>query len=313
MLKFLAPTPLVEITKWASKQKSLVAVPFLGKDAVKLLPIPSGSILVTRFNVAAVKAGQVSPLEVIKLLKRGVKVHSYANLHAKVYVFGKRAFIGSANVSSSSKRLTEACIETTDLKIVGQVKSFIQELTGDLVTLEQAKKMVPLYPKDGERLFGLKVGPVGKKTSLTRAKVWVYTLINKHEWPNDALVESEKITPRVQKMIKKPKERQLGTVLWNRKPLFIVGDWVIWRWKTARGFSFECPAKVIEIHRVPRTNRHLVYVDQPIDFDELSLSKIKAKMKGYSSHINFTKGGLIRHPETALQLLRIWKQHQAVI
>jgi len=75
MNKFLTPQPLIEITKMALKQKSLVAVPFLGKDAANLLPIPSGSILVTRFIPSAVKAGQVSPLEIIKLLKRGVKVH----------------------------------------------------------------------------------------------------------------------------------------------------------------------------------------------------------------------------------------------
>jgi phosphatidylserine/phosphatidylglycerophosphate/cardiolipin synthase-like enzyme len=36
------------------------------------------------------------------MIKRGVRVFSVANLHAKVFVLGRAAFIGSANVCKRS-------------------------------------------------------------------------------------------------------------------------------------------------------------------------------------------------------------------
>ena len=311
--KFHAPHPWKEIQKHAGKQKSIVAVPFMGKDAAKMLPIPAGSILVTRFTPTSVKAGQVSPLEIIKLLKRGVKIHSYADLHAKVYVFGNRTFVGSANVSNSSQRLAEACIETTNSKLVAQAKAFIQELTGDLVTLEQAKKMVSLYPKDGERMYGFNSPSPKKRKHIAqpRSNVWLYSLINTGDWPEEANSELDKVKPSIEKKIKRPKETQLREVLWQRKPLFAVGDWAIWRWKTPRGFDFECPSKIIAIHAIPKTNKFLVFYDQPIDCAELTLAKLKPKMKGIATEAELVKGGLVRNPDVAIKLLRAWPHHQA--
>lgn len=83
-LKFHAPHPWPQIKKYAAKQKSWVAVPFLGKGSAIDLPITEGSVLVTRFNRESIKAGQVNPSEVLKLINRGVQVYNYSSLHAKV-------------------------------------------------------------------------------------------------------------------------------------------------------------------------------------------------------------------------------------
>src|SRR6266567_7372820 len=85
------------------RRRGYVAVPFLGTGAAKRLPLKRGDVLITKFDLATVRAGQVNPSEVVAFIKRGVEVHSVANLHAKVYVFGRVAFVGSANVSASSE------------------------------------------------------------------------------------------------------------------------------------------------------------------------------------------------------------------
>jgi predicted Fe-Mo cluster-binding NifX family protein len=51
--------------------------------------------LVVNASVAAVTSGQTSPQALLALHRKGVRIYSNAQLHAKVYVFGSKAFIGS--------------------------------------------------------------------------------------------------------------------------------------------------------------------------------------------------------------------------
>lgn len=83
---------------------AFVAVSFIGKGAASQLPLRAGDTLVTRCDEAAVKAGLVDPRELRRYLKCGVEVHAVANLHAKAFVFGKIAFVGSTNISMMSER-----------------------------------------------------------------------------------------------------------------------------------------------------------------------------------------------------------------
>lgn len=120
------------------------------------MPLKAGSVLVVDLSKKAVRSGQTCPQEIIKLLGKGVEVHSCSNLHAKVFVFGRRAIIGSANVSNHSKEdLIEAVIETTDADTVGSCKAFVDSLRGEHVDLDYAKRMAKIYnpPKfaGGER------------------------------------------------------------------------------------------------------------------------------------------------------------------
>ena len=71
-----------------------VAVPYLSGDATRRLNLQQGDILVTCFDDQNIKSGAVSPAEVLKYLRRGVEVHHCSDLHAKVYVSGRRAVVG---------------------------------------------------------------------------------------------------------------------------------------------------------------------------------------------------------------------------
>lgn len=127
-------------------RRAYVAVPFLGKDAAKRLPLRQGDVLITKFDLAAVRAGLVSPTDVVAFITRGVEVHSVANLHAKVYVFGRTAFVGSANVSASSEEsLIEAGCEVTSSDFVAACRAFVQSLRGEIVELKFARSLIPFW------------------------------------------------------------------------------------------------------------------------------------------------------------------------
>lgn len=127
-----------------ARQPAHVAVAYFGSGASRLLPLPSGSLLVVDGSAAAVKSGQTCPSDLLSLHRRGVRVHSVRNLHAKVYVFTDVAFIGSPNVSRHSQTvLLEAMLRTRRRAEVMAARDFVQSLcitelsANDLARLER--------------------------------------------------------------------------------------------------------------------------------------------------------------------------------
>ena len=98
---FLTQDIWPQLTKAISETRlrCAVAVAYFGKDASRLLPLPKGSCLVVDASERAVSSGQTCPADLIKLVERGVAVYSVPNLHAKVFVVGRTAYIGSTNVA----------------------------------------------------------------------------------------------------------------------------------------------------------------------------------------------------------------------
>src|SRR5664280_611037 len=125
----------------------LVAVPYLGENASRRLTLKAGDLLVVRLDLATVKAGQTSPKDVLAYLKKGVEVHKQGNLHAKVFVFGDTAIVGSTNVSATSEGLLEAAVETTAASVVASAKKFVRSLRGDVVTPEEAERLQKFYQR----------------------------------------------------------------------------------------------------------------------------------------------------------------------
>ncbi len=70
-------------------ESAAIAVPYLGEGGAKLIPLKQGSVLLTRYEPSALKAGQICPDDVIQLLRRGVRVFSHPALHAKLCVFAE--------------------------------------------------------------------------------------------------------------------------------------------------------------------------------------------------------------------------------
>lgn len=162
-----------------SPSPALVAVPYFCAGASDLLKVRIGSLLVIKFDREAIGSGQVDPREVVKAIKRGVEVHSCSNLHAKVYVFGNTAFVGSSNVSRHSENyLLEACVETTERRVVSNAKKFVRSLLGDKVGLEYAERMIPFYrPRLQSRTRGGRIK--GKKKTPSHSDLWLVSLVQR--------------------------------------------------------------------------------------------------------------------------------------
>ena len=129
-----------------SRQSCAVAVAYFGAGASRLLPLPKSSRLVVDASERAVASGQTCPADLSKLVKRGVKVYSVPNLHAKVFVLGRAAYIGSANVSNrSASQLIEAVIRTTETIAVRAARKFVRDHCLHELTPTVLKRLAKLY------------------------------------------------------------------------------------------------------------------------------------------------------------------------
>jgi len=130
----------------AHKGPSDVAVAYFGQGVTKLLTLARGSRLVVDASEQAVKSGQTHPASLLALHRKGVSIFSVKNLHAKVFVFGRTAFIGSANVSErSARQLFEAVVRTTDTRVVRDARDFVRESCIDPLRTEHLRTLQGIY------------------------------------------------------------------------------------------------------------------------------------------------------------------------
>lgn len=121
--------PRINESVRSQSKQVIAAVAYVGIDAPDLLPLRRGDLLVCNASKAAIKQGSTSALALEKFSSRGVLIFSQPRLHGKVVCLSKRAFVGSANVSSRSKNdLYEAVIETTNKKLVASARKFVLDL-----------------------------------------------------------------------------------------------------------------------------------------------------------------------------------------
>ena len=145
--------------------KSFVAVAYFGTGASKRLPLKKGSILVVDATDKAVKSGQTNPSELKKLQDKGVRIFSSPNLHAKVFVFGEVAFVGSTNVSENSEDVySEASIRCEQISVVSQARQFVRSLAINEMGPSRLEKLIKIYnsrkrSKEGAKKKKKQIGP----------------------------------------------------------------------------------------------------------------------------------------------------------
>lgn len=151
----------VELRKAARKSRTLAAaVAFVGRNARSVLKWPSGTRLVTALTEDRVKRGATSAKGVKQLVGDGVSVRVHPDLHAKVYVFDRVAFVGSANASESSTRLEEAAVILTKPAEVRAARAFVANLWRGASAVDQ--RLLSHLAKLEPKWVGVPVG--GKKT-----------------------------------------------------------------------------------------------------------------------------------------------------
>lgn len=138
-----------ELRRTARTSKRLeAAVAFVGRNPEAVLRWPKDTTLVADVSALSVKTGRTSARGVKKLQKTGAKVRSVADLHAKVYVFDKVAFIGSPNASEHSAHLEEAAVRLTKPAEVAAARAFVRRLWKDASPLPDnlLRQLVKMEP-----------------------------------------------------------------------------------------------------------------------------------------------------------------------
>jgi hypothetical protein len=300
---------LTSATKRARKPV-YVAVAYFGQGASKLLPLPANSRLVVDASDGAVKSGQTCPADLRKLQKRGVIIYSVPNLHAKVYVFDRFAFIGSANVSSrSAGTLIEAMFQATDRRSVSSAKKFVHSLCSNELSPGTIDRLTRIYRPPHIPGGGLPRGPRFKKNI---RPILPRTFLT-HLVRGDPPVGSEAVEAKGFQIAKSRRKHGRNYVLqnfnWSGSSPFRKRDKIIQIVKEVGGNRLvDAPADVIYTREWGRNGRHVtfVYLELP-DVRRVGLERLAHRF-GYGAKKKLLKNGLVRDPEFVEKLLGDWKR-----
>lgn len=306
---FISNGVWTHLTKAASlRRRADVAVAYFGKGGSKLLPLRTGSRLVVNASEQAIKTGQTHPDDLLVLVKRGVAVYSVRNLHAKVYAFGTKAIIGSANVSgNSSDNLVEAVVSTTERSVVQQAHEFVrrlcrQQLTPELLKALQKLYRPPKFPRGGRRTRGNK--SLAGTAELARLHVVQLTRITLSE--DETRIDEEGMQT-AKKRRQHPRGCNLDSFRWNGKDRFHIGDMVIQVTAEDRGRKLvDPPGNIIGLRRYLRGPRHhaFVYVEWP-STKRRPVKQLKKRL-GKKAASQLQRNGRVRNRDVVDALLGLW-------
>ncbi|MEV4656826.1 phospholipase D-like domain-containing protein [Micromonospora sp. NPDC049301] len=128
------------ICEKAEGRKVRAAVAYAGDGATDLLPVKAGDLIVVNGSRNAIASGATSARLLRSWYEQGVLLYAHETLHAKVFVIGRTAFVGSANLSlrAHTDRTVEAAIQSTDAAVVVSAREFIDEMAANAIEIDEA-------------------------------------------------------------------------------------------------------------------------------------------------------------------------------
>lgn len=184
-------------------RKAQVAVAFVGKGSFARLKLREGSTLVVNAGLEAVRSGQTDPRELLKYVRAGVRVYSQPQLHAKVFVIGRAAYIGSANVSFNSEhRLIESVTVISDAHAVRQARQFVMDLATERLGPEALKELQLQYREPKLQLHGARTA---RKRSIA-GEVPLVISLKTDEWSEEAHVADRRAEPVARKKLRNSRD-----------------------------------------------------------------------------------------------------------
>jgi hypothetical protein len=303
---FLTTGVWTAITQFARRnsRSAWVAVPYFGKRGNSLLPLNRGSSLVVNASEIAVKTGQTSPAALLSLLRKGVRIYSDPNLHAKVYVFGSTAFVGSANASASSaEALVEAVVRTTDRSVVRSTRSFVQDLCTAPIGPTELERLAPLYrePRVGRgRGKGLPNRAQGRPP-----RIWL-SRVSEGTMPPDAAEVEDEVAERA----RRKRERRsyiIADAFWSGSPPYRLGDTLIELYELGSGKVVVAPPGRVchlERWRGPKRSGTFVCYERE-DTRRISVERL-AKVLGRGAKQRLLRAGPLGEGEFRTKLLAYW-------
>ena len=308
--QFLSRDVWAELTEAArgSRQRCAVAVAYFGKGASRLLPLGKGSRLVVDASEGAVASGQTCPFDLLKLVKKGVTVYSVPNLHAKVFVFGRSAYIGSTNVSSrSASQLVEAAIRTTEPSAVSAARKFVSEHCLHQLTPARIKQLSKMYRPPmipGGKKAKRRVKSTATRPTLPRL---LLAQLELEVWPERDQVLHDEALVVAKKRREHPRSYELDSFRNPGKCRYQPGDVVVQVTDEGEGsFLVAPPGNVLHVRTRRDANRQLsfVYLERPVR--RRRSIKALASSLGRGAQKKLKKDGLVRDASFAQALFNVW-------
>ncbi len=103
------------------------------------MPMKAGDVVVVNGSRNALTSGATSARVLRTWFKDDVQVYIHDTLHAKVFIVGRTAFVGSANLSAraADDGTVEAAIQTTDPTLVTDALEFVHRLADEATPISE--------------------------------------------------------------------------------------------------------------------------------------------------------------------------------
>jgi hypothetical protein len=297
------------ITALAKRKKGAVAVAYCGSDARKLLPLKAGSLLVVDASPNTVRAGQTNPTELLKFYDRGVSIYSAGNLHAKVFVFGDAAIVGSTNLSNrSASFLQEAAVILRNKSVAAQCRKFIKDQASEPLEREYLKHLETIYrpPKHLDR-----------QNDSPYRRLWIVPLWE-NTWDDVDRAQGARSRPQARKKIQARVE-ELDEFNWPGKRFsqnLSKGDQIISVTERGPGSYYVSPTShVVHIKRYTKGSKGapymIVFLGTPKSQRRMELGRALTKLgrrhaKAMRGLHSSGKPILVRDRETVRAILGLW-------
>ncbi len=292
----------------ASRQACYVAVAYFGQGASRLLPLRKGSRLVVDASERAVTSGQTCPAELRMLQKRGVAIFSVPNLHAKVFVVGRAAYIGSANVSGrSAAQLVEAIVHTTESSAVSAARQFVRDHCLHELTPTVLKRLAKIYRPPlvpGGKRDSHKPVNSARRPTLPRL---LLAQLEPEEWSERDQSYHDVGMVVARKRRRHPRSFELDSFRMTGMCRYQRGDVVIQVTDEGGGkVLVSAPANVLHIRPRRDPNRHVNFVYLELPARRRRPIKALAKRLGRGALARLRRDGIVRDARFAQALLNIW-------
>ncbi|WP_422741627.1 phospholipase D-like domain-containing protein [Micromonospora sp. WMMD754] len=127
------------ICEKAEGRKIKAAVAYAGDGAADLLPAKAGDLIVVNGSRNALASGATSARLLRQWYEQDVVLYAHETLHAKVFVVGRTAFVGSANLSRRAHNdgTIEAAIQTSDPLVCADARRFVDEMAAGATRVDE--------------------------------------------------------------------------------------------------------------------------------------------------------------------------------
>lgn len=268
MLRFLDRNALWSVLPRlakAAKRPSYVAVPYLGSGAAKLLPLARGDVLVCALTEQNAKNGSVCPADLITLRRRGVSIYLQDDLHAKIFLFGGTAIVGSSNLSNSSRDiLDDAALLTTNRTVTRQIRRWFAERTREPLTPEWLSHCIDIYR------------PPQHPRPQTR-RIWIIR-IEERKLSDVEEVTLERGRTAALRRLDDAKRYSIESVAWSSRPSFQPGDLVIQLEGKGRNAIVRPHGRLVNVTRPrlgPKALAAHLYVEMPKKYRTVSWARFE--------------------------------------